>query len=407
MSCVFDMGVNRKYSGNVKLGLMTLLQNYLRKQGFWPLVLTLSALALLAVLTQSLSTLDLIVENRQSAATFFYITLLAIPQLIAIILPLAVFIAVLYAINRLNTDSELIVAKASGVSPWRLSTPIIRLAILAAMAHLIINIAVQPYAFRQMRAELLKVKTDLASQVVRAGEFNSPTPGLTLYSRTITPAGALTDVIIHDSRDPDMVQTYQSRTGQISKVSGSAQLSLFDGTIQEIVANGQLDLISFETYTIDLSDIIALDTVLRLKKSDRYLHELLRPNPREFSTQGLRDSFIAEGHSRLASPIYAVALALLALAFLIRGELQRTGYGRKIAICAVLGFIIRLVGFGIEAAAETNGAFNILQYGFPLTVCVLSLLFLLQPGRVRKPKFMQSKQNQNAFDAPAHDGVPS
>ena len=79
---------------------MTLIQNYLRKQSFWPLVLTLSALALLAILTQSLSTLDLIVENRQSAATFFFITLLAIPQLVAIILPLAVFIAVLYAINR-------------------------------------------------------------------------------------------------------------------------------------------------------------------------------------------------------------------------------------------------------------------------------------------------------------------
>jgi lipopolysaccharide export system permease protein len=196
------------------------------------------------------------------------------------------------------------------------------------MAHLIINIAVQPYAFRQMRAELLKVKTDLASQVVRAGEFNSPTPGLTLYSRLISPNGVLTDVIIHDSRNPDQVQTYQSKTGQISKTDGSVQLSLFDGTIQEIVENGQLDLISFETYAIDLSEIIALDTVLRLKKTDRYLHELLRPDLREVSTQSRRDSFIAEGHSRLASPLYCIALALLALAFLIRGEMQRTGYSQ-------------------------------------------------------------------------------
>jgi lipopolysaccharide export system permease protein len=383
---------------------MTLLQNYLRKQGFWPLVLTLSALAFLAVLTQSLSTLDLIVENRQSAATFFYITILAIPQLIAIILPLAVFIAVLYAINRLNTDSELIVAKASGLSPWKISTPIIRLAVLAAMAHLIINIAVQPYAFRQMRAELLKVKTDLASQVVRAGEFNSPTPGLTLYSRLISPNGVLTDVIIHDSRNPDQVQTYQSKTGQISKTDGSVQLSLFDGTIQEIVENGQLDLISFETYAIDLSEIIALDTVLRLKKTDRYLHELLRPDLREVSTQSRRDSFIAEGHSRLASPLYCIALALLALAFLIRGEMQRTGYSQKIAICAVLGFMVRLIGFGIEAGAETSAALNIVQYVFPLTICIIALLFLLQPGRVRKPKFLQSKLNRNAFETPAHEG---
>ncbi len=377
---------------------MTLLQNYLRKQGFWPLILTLSALAMLAVLTQSLSTLDLIVENRQSAATFFYITLLAIPQLIAIILPLAVFMAILYAINRMNTDSELIVAKASGVSPWKISTPLIRLAVLAAVAHLIINIAVQPYAFRQMRSELLKVKTDIASQVIRAGEFNTPSPGLTLYSRTISPAGELTDVIIHDARNPDKIQTYQSKKGQISKSFTSAQLSLFDGTIQEVVAGGQLDLVLFESYTIDLSDVIVVDTVLRLKKSDRYIHELLYPNLREFSSQAGQDSFIAEGHARLAAPLYNVALALLALAFLIRGELVRTGYSRKIAICAVLGFSFRLAGFALEAAAETDKSLNIFQYILPLALCLICFLFLLKPGRSRKPKFMRSKKNLDTFD---------
>jgi len=386
---------------------MTLLQNYLRKQGFWPLVLTLSALALLAILTQSLSTLDLIVENRQSALTFFYITLLAVPQLIAIILPLAVFIAVLYAINRLNTDSELIVAKASGLSPWKMSTPIIRLALLAAIVHLAINIAVQPYAFRLMRAKLLEVKTDIASQVVRAGEFNTPTPGLTLYSRTISPAGELTDVIIHDSRNPDKVQTYQSQKGQISKSEIAAQLSLYDGSIQEIVKDGQLDLILFETYTIDLSDIIVVDTVLRLKKSDRYLHELLFPNPREFSTPERRKSFIAEGHARLASPIYCLALALLALAFLIRGELQRTGYSRKIAICAVLGFSARLIGFAIEAGAESNSTLNLLQYLFPIGLCLICFIFLIQPGRVRTPSFLRPKPDKHVFSVQTDRRAPS
>lgn len=384
---------------------MKLLQNYLRKQSFGPLVVTLSSLALLAILTQSLSTLDLIVENRQSAATFFYITILAIPQLVAIILPLAVFIAVLYAINRLSTDSELVVAKASGFSSWDISSPIIRLAVLAAIAHLIINIAVQPYSFRQMRAELLKVKTDLASQVIRAGEFTSPTPGLNLYSRTISSNGALEDVIIHDSRDPDKVQTYASETGQISKVNSSARLSLFNGDIQEIVADDQLDIIRFETYTIDLSDIIAVDTVLRLKKSDRYLHELLRPNIREFSTEKLRSSYIAEGHARLASPLYSLVLALLALAFLVRGELQRTGYGRKIAICASIGFIVRLIGFAIESAAEGLAILNIFQYIFPLSLILICYIYLMKPGRVIKPKFLRSRKNDAAF-SDTHLGKP-
>lgn len=379
---------------------MTLLQNYLRKQGLWPLIITLSALSTLAILTQSLSTLDLIVENRQSAATFLHITLLAIPQLVAVILPLAVFIAVLYAINRLNVDSELIVARATGASPWNIASPMMRLAVIAAIAHLIINIAVQPYAFKEMRKELLKVRTDLVSQVVRAGEFNTPAPGLTIYSRTISSNGGLEDVIIHDARNPSQVQTYSSEKGQIYKQNNTARLRLIDGDIQEIVEDGRLDLIKFQTYSIDLSEIISLDSTLRLKKSDRYVHELLNPDTRTVTTKKRRLSYIAEGHARLSSPLYNLTLALLALAFLIRGELQRTGYVKKIAICAVIGFLIRLTGFAIESAAESNMTINILQYAFPITIITACLIYLLRRNRALKPKFLRSSKNNRAFDTP-------
>ena len=377
---------------------MKLLQNYLRKQGFWPLVITLSALSVLAILTQSLSTLDLIVENRQSAGTFFYITLLAIPQLVAVILPVAVFIAVIYAINRLNTDSELVVSKASGLSPWGISSPIIRLAVLAAILHLLINIAIQPAAFRQMRSELLKVKTDLASQVIRAGEFSSPSPGLTLYSKTISPNGALEDVIIHDARKPEAIQTYISKSGQIASSDNSTRLELENGHIEEIVLGGRLDLIEFETYSLDLSEIIAVDSVLRLKTSDRYLHELLRPNPREFIEEKTRLNMIAVGHSRLSSPLYNIALAMLALCFLIRGELQRTGYAKRITICVLIGFICRIIGYAMESAAENNSVMNVAQYLFPCFIILMSLYFILIQRRIVKPLLLRSKANRAAFN---------
>lgn len=378
---------------------MTLLQKYLQIQSFWPLVLTLASLTMLAILTQSLSTLDLIVENRQSAATFFYITILAIPQLIAVILPIAVFIAVIYSINRLNTDSELVVAKAVGSSAWDISSPIIRLSVMAAIIHLLLNIAVQPYAFRQMRTALLSVKTDLASQVIRPGEFNTPSHGLTIYARTISPSGALQDVIIHDSRDPELVQTYSSITGQISKTETTTRLNLYDGNIQEIVGEGELDLIEFETYSIDLSDIVAFDTVLRLKKSDRYIHELLNPDRRQFSSDKARLSFIAEGNARLASPLYTIALTMIALAFLVRGKLQRVGYGRKIAICAFTGFTARLIGFAVESAAESSFALNYLQYIYPIFVILAALAVLLYPKRIAGLKFIGKKARAAATAA--------
>ena len=365
---------------------MTLLQRYFWTQALYPLLLSLSALAALALLTQSLQTLDLIVENRQSGLTFLYITILALPQLISIIMPLAVFMSALYALNRLNMDSEMVVAKASGFSPWQIASPALRLGMYALIAHLIINLVVQPLAFSQMRGEILKVRTDIASQMVRAGEFVTPTVGLTVYAREIAPDGAMKDVIIYDTRDDSGATTHTAKTGRLARSEESASLILTDGNVQQILDDGALDLVAFDDYQIDLSDVMAEDSVLRKKPSDLYLHELLRPDQRVYANRKYRRELKAEGHNRLTTPIYNLALVMLALCFMIRGEHQKMGYGRKIAICAAIGFIIRLTGFGLASAAETDPSLNPVQYAVPLTVCVLCAIYLLRRKRMRGAK---------------------
>jgi len=367
---------------------VTLLQRYFWTQALYPLLMSLSALAALALLTQSLQTLDLIVENRQSGLTFLYITVLALPQLIGIIMPLAVFMATLYALNRLNMDSEMVVAKASGFSPWQIASPALRLGMFALIAHLIINLVLQPLAFSQMRSEILKVRTDIASQMVRAGEFVTPTVGLTVYAREIAPDGSMKDVIIYDERGESSATTHTAKSGYLTRGETSARLILKIGNVQQILDNGSLDLVAFDDYQIDLSDIMAMDSVLRKKPSDLYLHELLRPDQRANANRKYLQELKAEGHSRLATPIYNLALVMLALCFMVRGEHQRMGYGRKIAICAAIGFVIRLIGFGLASAAESNSGLNVIQYAVPLFVCASCTWYLLRRRRMRGLKHM-------------------
>ena len=372
---------------------MTLLQRYFWTQALWPLILSLTALASLALLTQSLQTLDLIVENRQSAVTFFYITILALPQLISVIMPLAVFMAVLYALNRLNIDSEMIVAKASGVSPWQIASPVMRLGVYAMIFHLILNLWVQPLSFREMRGEILKVRTDIASQMVRSGEFVTPAIGLTVYAREILPDGAMKDVLIYDQRETDVDTMHTAKSGFITRNENSAWLTLENGNVQQKFTDDTFDLVAFRNYQIDLSDIMAFDSVLRLKTSDRYLHELLKPNSREYVNRKFRLELAAEGHARLAAPLYNLALVMLALSFMIRGEHQRMGYGRRIAICAAIGFTLRLSGFGLASAAETKPLINIAQYIIPIVTIICCALYLLWRRRMRGFKKMFNKNN--------------
>jgi len=317
---------------------MTLLQRYFRTQAFWPLLLSLTALAV-----------------------------------IAIIMPLSVFMAVLYALNRLHGDSELVVAKASGASPWQISSPIMRLGVFALIVHLIINLFVQPSSFRQMRAEVLKVRTDIASRMIQEGQFVTPTPGLTLYAREIGVDGKLKDILIYDSRDDSGPTTHTAKKGEVIRQDGLFLLSLQNG-----------------------SDAVAVDTTLRLKTSDRYLHELLRPNPLELINKKIRNEHIAEGHARLSSPLYNLALVCLALSFMLRGEHLRMGYGKRIALCAFVGFFIRLSGFALTSASESNIALNWLQYALPLLVILICLIYLTRPNRRRRRGL---KKRQAAYDA--------
>lgn len=363
---------------------MPLLQRYLWTQAFWPTVMTLAALTLLALLTQSLQTLDLIVENRQSALTFLKITGLALPQLIGIILPLAAFMAALYALNRMNSDSEIIVAKAAGASPWQIGSPLIRLGILALVLHLLITLFVQPSAFREMRTEILKVRTDLASQLIQAGEFVSPARNLTLYARDLGTGGELQDVIIHDARDPEDIITHTAKTGAVQRTPAGAALLLKDGSVQQKLPDGSLDIIQFENYRLDLSDAFAFDTRLRLKPSDMYLHELLRPDPRNFIYGTQKQELAAEGHSRLAAPLYNIALIMLALCFMVRGEHQRMGYNRRIIICSAIGFVLRILGFAAASAAEADTALNIVQYAIPGLTILIGGFYLSRRNRVRR-----------------------
>ena len=128
-----------------------------------------------------------------------------------------------------------------------------------------------------MRKEILTVKTDIASQMVQAGQFVTPAPNLTVYTREIQADGELQDVLIHDGRDAESKSTHTAKTGRLLRSDTSTSLILYNGAVQTPLADGSLDVIDFETYQLDLSDIVALDNVLRLKSCLLYTS----PSPRD------------------------------------------------------------------------------------------------------------------------------
>lgn len=349
---------------------MNTVSAYVFRQALGPLLAILGALAAIAILTQGLNQLDIIITNRRAGFAFAYVTLLALPQLLSLILPMAVFIAVVYALNRMQTESEMAVLYGAGISRQRIARPIIQLAVLAALAHLAINVVVQPWSFKERRETFYALRTDIASSLIEEGSFTYPSPELTLYARERGGGGELRDMLINDAR-PDIPITYTARAGAIATIDGRPAIVMRDGQIQRQAEDGAVDVLDFDRYVLQLDGEIEEPEIFFLKASDRTLYELFFPDMTAHYDQRNVAQFLAEAHARLSAPLLNIALAMIALVGVLAGQFSRQGYGRRIMIAAAIALVVRLSALAMQAAATDDPELNVLQYLLPVATILL------------------------------------
>jgi lipopolysaccharide export system permease protein len=345
---------------------MSLIDRYLLRQLLGPTLLAITALSIVAMLSQMLGALDIIVNQGQSAFVLMKLTLLALPQLLVMILPIALFVASLVALNRLHTEQEIVVCFASGMSRWRVIAPAMRLATVASVLALFLNLWIAPLAERAIRQELFRVRTDLAASLVKVGEFSEPAPGLTVYAQSSDPGGGYKNLFVIQQKVDGADTTFFAARGKITKRGGSPVLVMREGSEQAFSKTGVLDYLKFDEYVFDLTSFLAKDELIHYKISDRYLHELLFPDLTQSWEQKERKAMLAEAHARLSAPLYNIAFVAMALAAVIGGSFSRLGYGGRIVAVGAAAAAARILGFAAEAACVSIVWLNIIQYLIPL-----------------------------------------
>ncbi|MBI1187476.1 MAG: LptF/LptG family permease [Alphaproteobacteria bacterium] len=376
---------------------MNTLESYVFRQALGPLLAILAALAAVALLTQGLDRLSLIAANRNSGFAFAWVTILALPQLVSLILPLAIYFAVAYAINRMHNESETVVAYSAGVSHGRLAKPILRLALAAAVVHLGVVLLVQPAAYREIRETIYEVRGDVAASLVREGSFTFPAEDLTVYARERGPNGEMRDMMIHDAR-PTRPITYNASRGAVAMVDGKPAIIMRDAQVQRQLEDGTVQVVDFDQYLLELGDFSVDSELFYLKPSDRFLLELVAPDHTNYFDQRNVDRLLAEAHYRLSSPLLDPALALIALAGLLGGEFSRRGYARRLVIASVTALLVRLAALAIQAECVDNPELNPLQYALPLLVCA-GAGWMLVFAHPRRPSRRALKRRQTELAA--------
>ena len=355
-------------------------QRYLFRNVLRTLIAIVGGLALIALLTQGLSQIqDTIVQNRQSMLAFLWVSALATPQIISLLMPIALFIATAAALNVAHRENEVVVAQASGMSNWQIASPVLRLAVFAAILHLGLNLWVQPAASRELRTTLTSASTDLASSLVREGTFMTHRDGLTTFAGTVD-GSDITFLVANDSRNPKSEVTYIAKSAFLSELEGKPALILRDGIRQSVRSSGATESLTFQQSPLELGAFVNDQKAVILEESDRYLPELFYPDMTNHYDNANVDMLLAEGHARLATPLLNIAMAMLALFAVLGGDFSRRGYARRIAIASGIALVVRLAAFGATSSASKDPELNLVQYLLPIFVIgVISFLYFVQP----------------------------
>ena len=362
---------------------MSGFQRYLFQNVLRTLLAIVGGLALIALLTQGLTQIGLIVENRQSMLVYLWVSVLAAPQIISLLLPVAMFIATAGALNVAHRENEIVVAQASGMSNWQVASPVMRLAALAAILHLGLNLWIQPAASRELRETVTHASTDLAASLVREGMFMQHGDGLTTFARRVNGL-EMHDLLISDARNPKQVVTFISKTAFLAEMEGSPVLVLRDGQRQTLSDTGSLDVTTFVQAPCDLAPFVNDQKAVILEESDRFLPELFFPDMNNYYDYANVNMLAAEGHARISAPLLNFAMALLGIYAVLAGDFSRRGYAKRIALASGAAVLLRLAAFGAVSAGRDDPALNISQYLLPiLVIVVIGFFYFVSPRKGR------------------------
>ncbi|MFM7655478.1 MAG: LPS export ABC transporter permease LptF [Paracoccaceae bacterium] len=317
-----------------------LLTQLLAVFGFFALVLVL-----VYWVNRAVGLFDQLIGDGQTALVFLEFSVLTLPNVIRVVLPIAAFAAAVFVANRLMQDSELVVMQATGFSAFRLARPVVIFGLIVAGALLVLSHVLVPASREAIILRYAEIGQNVSSRFLTDGQFTHPAPGLTLYVRELAPSGELLDLFLTDARDPGRTTTYSAQKALFARTDSGPKLLMVNGLVQQIDdETRRLSLTRFADFTYDLAGLIPEVSPGKRNIDAMSTVELLAASPEDLAETGAtRAAFLYDGHNRFAQPFLAVGAAMIGFAALLMGSFSRFGLWRQVVVAIVLLVMVQAV----------------------------------------------------------------
>lgn len=352
---------------------MKLIDRYVLAQMFSPFAFFTLVFTGVIWLTLSLRQIDSVIDNGETAAVFLEFTLLLLPRVLVTILPLSAFGAAIYTLNKLYTESELVVMMMVGHNPNALLRPVLYFGILAASLMYALTLFLVPMSETQLSQRRFDINNELVRLFLREGEFVHPQKGVTLFIRDIAQNAEMAGIFINDQRDPEVTYTYTAERALLLSDGKNAQLALVDGrTLIYTRLTGTLDTLEFKQFTYDLAPFLEGRKNRKRRPAEYFLHQSMFPAESMLEESGhSRGEFIAQAHEYMSSPLFALITPSIALGAILFGGFRRGGFSLRI------GFGVGIVAFVQILVVMSNTLIRTSPWLFPVAYLPAAIGFVI------------------------------
>lgn len=353
---------------------MALIKSYIARDLVLPTCISLLIMLSIIWLMQSLRFLDLIINKGIGVVDFLKLTLLLLPPLVAVCLPLAFFAGCIFALKRLHDTYELPSLFNAGLSYTRIAMPFMWVCVVVIIISYGLSMYINPTAMVQFKELQFKLRNSDSHLLLEEGAFNNVSDTLMIYLKRRTSFNSFNTVLIHDTSTPEEPQTIIAESGEITtNAIGVPRLSLKNG-IQQRLSENKTSMLKFEQYVLDIDQAVNNPTNRFRDKEERYMNELInQPN----LTPKQQNQFKAEIVSRLLWPLLPIPLLAIALISLLTEHHHRNGVGRQAfigSVCAVGYFALALT---LQNISFSGNSYILYGQILPLVCICLSLLTIV------------------------------
>ena len=332
-----------------------------------------------------------LIGDGQSALVFLEFSVLTLPNVIRLVLPVSAFVAAVYVANRLTSDSELVVMQATGFSAFRLARPVWYFGLIVALMMLLLMHVLVPASRGSLAARTAEVSQNVSARFLKDGQFLHPSAGITVYIREVAATGELLDLFLADDRDPAARVSYTAKKALFVRAADGPKLLMVDGMVQVLQADTQrLSVTRFADFTYDMAGLIAVPGPQDRTVDELSTAELLAASDAvQRETGESHAALLFEAHSRIAQPFTATAAALIGFGSLLLGAFSRFGLWRQILVSIALLLAVQGLQTLTTGAGITREGGWVLAYLPPLlgiAIAAFELWLSQRPRRVGKPQ---------------------